>query len=367
MFSGGGHVAPVTAATAAATLRVEDLQVQFQTPRGVVRAVDGVTFDLAPGERLGLVGESGSGKSTIALALLRMIKPPGRIVGGRIVLGEDDLAAIPDDAMRRVRMARIALIPQGAMNSLNPVMRIKRQLLDTMRAHDADGTQRVPLERRRDGQTGRRTDGGAEERVGELLESVGLRREVGERYPHELSGGMKQRVCIAIAIALRPEVIIADEPTSALDVVVQRQIMQTLGAVQKRLGAAVLLIGHDMGLMAQFVDRVGVMYGGKLVETGPTGQLFGEPLHPYSQVLIASLPSFERETTFVKIPGQPHSPLSPPSGCVFHPRCPKVFDVCSNVVPALREARPGRPVACHLYDGAADGAPSGSRKTEESR
>ncbi|HKG24241.1 MAG TPA: ABC transporter ATP-binding protein, partial [Thermomicrobiales bacterium] len=194
-----------------------------------------------------------------------------------------------------------------------------------------------------------------EERVAELLESVGLRREVADRYPHELSGGMKQRVCIAIAIALRPSVIIADEPTSALDVVVQRQIMQTLGAVQARLGASVLLIGHDMGLMAQFVDRVGVMYGGKLAEAGPTEQLFEEPLHPYSQLLVASLPSFDRETAFVKIAGQPHSPLNPPSGCVFHPRCPRVFDACPSVVPALQEARPGRMVACHLY-GVVEGA-----------
>jgi peptide/nickel transport system ATP-binding protein len=175
---------------------------------------------------------------------------------------------------------------------------------------------------------------------------------VADRYPHELSGGMKQRVCIAIAIALKPTVIIADEPTSALDVVVQRQIMQTLGAVQERLGAAVLLIGHDMGLMAQFVDRVGVMYGGRLIEIGPTRQLFGDPLHPYTQVLIASLPSFDREATFIKIPGQPHSPLNPPSGCVFHPRCAKAFDVCPSLVPSLGEARPERLVACHLYDGA---------------
>jgi peptide/nickel transport system ATP-binding protein len=331
----------VTVATATA-LHVEDLRVQFHTPRGVVRAVDGVTFDLAPGERLGLVGESGSGKSTIALALLRMIKPPGRIASGRILLSQEDLTALSDDAIRRVRMARIALVPQGAMNSLNPVTRIKRQLIDTMKAHGVGG--------QADRRTGGETEKGLEERVAELLDSVGLRREVAERYPHELSGGMKQRVCIAIAIALRPSVIIADEPTSALDVVVQRQIMQTLGAVQERLGAAVILIGHDMGLMAQFVDRVGVMYGGKLVETAPTGQLFGEPLHPYTQVLIASLPSFDRETTFVKIPGQPHSPLNPPSGCVFHPRCPKAFDACPRIVPALLEVRPDRVVACHLYD-----------------
>jgi peptide/nickel transport system ATP-binding protein len=314
-------------------LRVEDLSVQFRTRAGTVRAVDGVSFGLAAGERFGLVGESGSGKSTIALALLRMIKPPGRITGGRIVLAGDlDVTALPEAAMRGVRMARIALIPQGAMNSLNPVTRIKRQLIDTIRAHDA-----------------RANDVEIERRIEELLASVGLRREVANRYPHELSGGMKQRVCIAMAIALRPSVIIADEPTSALDVIVQRQIMQTLGRVQAALGAAVLLIGHDMGLMAQFVDRVGVMYGGKLVETGPTRALFKEPLHPYTQLLIASLPSFEDEASLVKIPGQPHSPLAPPTGCVFHPRCPRVFAPCPTVVPPFAEARPGRRVACLLY------------------
>jgi oligopeptide/dipeptide ABC transporter ATP-binding protein len=323
--------APRIAETAPTVLRVQDLHVQFRTPGGIVRAVDGVSFDLRAGERLGLVGESGSGKSTIALALLRMIKPPGHITGGRLLLGDDDLTTMSEAEVRRVRLARIALIPQGAMNSLNPVMRIKRQMIDGIVAHVGGRPDQL--------------DG----RVRALLESVGLRRDVADRFPHELSGGMKQRVCIALAIALKPTVIIADEPTSALDVVVQRQIMETLGEVQQRLGAAVLLIGHDMGLMAQFVDRVGVMYGGKLAEVAPTRPLFREPLHPYSQVLISSLPSFHHETVFVKIPGQPHSPLAPPSGCVFHPRCTKAFDACPRLVPALREVRPGRTVACHLY------------------
>ena len=316
------------------TLQVDDLFVQFATREGVVRAVDGVSFDLKPGERFGLVGESGSGKSTIALALLRMIKPPGRIASGRILVdGSLDITALPEDQMRAVRMARIALIPQGAMNSLNPVLRIKNQIIDGMVAHGIDA----------------RDDAG-KERIEQLLSSVGLQPEVANRYPHELSGGMKQRVCIAMAIALRPSVIIADEPTSALDVIVQRQIMQTLGRVQAELGASVILIGHDMGLMAQFVHRVGVMYGGKLMETGPTRPVFKEPLHPYTQVLIGSLPSFDRDATLVKIPGQPHSPLAPPSGCVFHPRCPHAFAPCPTVVPALDEARPERHVACLLYD-----------------
>ncbi|MGH2534485.1 MAG: ABC transporter ATP-binding protein [Thermomicrobiales bacterium] len=320
-------------ATAAKPLHVDDLRVYFDTPRGPVKAVDGVTFTLAPGERFGLVGESGSGKSTIALALLRMIKPPGRVISGRIALGADNLMALSEPEMRGVRMAEVAFIPQGAMSSLNPVARIKHQLIDCMRAHGLNGP-KAELDRR----------------VGELLVSVGLRREVADRYPHELSGGMKQRVCIAIGIALSPSVIVADEPTSALDVVVQRQIMQTLAVVQGRLRASVLLIGHDMGLMAQFADRIGVMYGGKLVEIGPTRHLFREPLHPYTQALIASLPSFERRTTFVKIRGTPHSPLNQPSGCVFHPRCPKVMEICPNLVPAFREVQPQRSVACHLYD-----------------
>jgi peptide/nickel transport system ATP-binding protein len=318
----------------ATALRVEDLSVYYETKRGTVKAVDHVSFTLAPGERFGLVGESGSGKSTIAQALLRMIKPPGRIAGGRMFLGEDDLADASLEQMRKLRLAKIALVPQGAMNSLNPVMRIKAQLVDGILAHN---------EKRRPDHDW------LDKRAGDLLESVGLRREVGERYPHELSGGMKQRVCIATAIAMEPSVIIADEPTSALDVVVQRQIMQTLGAIQRQLGAAVILIGHDMGMMAQFVDRVGVLYGGKLVETSATRPLFEKPHHPYTQALISSIPTFEDESKLVKIPGQPHSPLNPPSGCVFHPRCVRAMPVCSSVIPVLQDMEPGRRVACHLY------------------
>jgi peptide/nickel transport system ATP-binding protein len=320
-------------AAAGVVLNVSDLHVHFETNRGTVRAVDGVSFALQAGERLGLVGESGSGKSTIALALLRLIKSPGRIASGEVILDGRDITKIPEREMRKVRMGRIALIPQGAMNSLNPVARISQQLADGMRAHDA-GLSGSALDRR----------------IEELLSSVGLRRDVAGKFPHELSGGMKQRVCIAMAISLRPAVIIADEPTSALDVVVQRQIMQTLAQVQEDLGAAVLLIGHDMGLMAQFVDRLGVMYGGKLMEVSPTRPVFANPLHPYTQLLIASLPSFEHLTDFVKTPGTPHSPLAPPPGCVFHPRCPRAFAPCPRIVPALRDVEPNQQVACLLYD-----------------
>src|SRR6185295_19108658 len=184
-----------------------------------------------------------------------------------------------------------------------------------------------------------------------VLESVDLRADIMEAYPHELSGGMKQRVCIAMAILLNPKVIIADEPTSALDVVVQRQVMETLGRVQKELGAAVILVGHDMGLMAQFVNRIGVMYGGKLVEVGPVRDIFKDPLHPYTQLLIASLPTLDSKERFRGIPGLTPSLLTPPPGCMFHPRCPQAMAHCSVEIPNLIEIKPERWVSCHLYNG----------------
>lgn len=312
-------------------LRVQDLRVSYHTPRGPVRAVDGVSFDVAAGERFGLLGESGSGKSTLALALLRLIKPPGRIEGGEVWLDGVELSALSDEGVRRLRLSRIALVAQGAMNSLNPVMRIKHQIIDGLKSHKTEMTDR-------------------EQRawVRELLERVDLRPEVAEMFPHELSGGMKQRVCIAIAISLQPQVVIADEPTSALDVVVQRQVMETLRRVQKELGAAVILVGHDLGLVAQFADRVGVMYAGRLVEVCPVRRFFREPQHPYSQLLIKSLPSLERRGSLQGIPGLPPSLLDRPRGCAFRPRCPYAMDRCAVLEPPLLAAGPHHAAACHL-------------------
>jgi oligopeptide/dipeptide ABC transporter ATP-binding protein len=315
-------------------LQVRDLRVQYHTDRGTLRAVDGVSFSLRAGERMGLVGESGSGKSTMALALMRMIKPPGRILGGEMLVDGVDLTKLSEEEMRKARSTQISMIPQGAMNSLNPVMRIGDQIVDTITAHSRE-----------------RSSKAMEERVSEALESVGLRRSVARMYPHELSGGMKQRVCIAIAVALRPKVIIADEPTSALDVVVQRQVMETLGRLQEEMGVAIILIGHDMGLMAQFVDHLAVMYSGKLAELSPVRQIFEQPLHPYTEKLIESLPRLEQKGTFKGIPGLPPSLLAMPPGCVFHPRCPYVMDRCMVDVPHYHEARPERWVACHLHEG----------------
>jgi len=311
-------------------LRVEGLRVSYDHPLGAVRAVDDVSFSLRPGERFGLAGESGSGKSTMALAILRLIRSPGRIDGGEVWLDGQPLSPLSDDAMRRLRLAGIALVPQGSMNSLNPVLRIRTQISDALADHGMVLAQREIAER-----------------VRELLGQVGLPPNVAEMYPHELSGGMKQRACIAIAICLRPRVIIADEPTSALDVVVQRQVMATLGRVQQELGAAVVLVGHDMGLMAQFVDRLGVMYAGRLVEIAPIGEIISSPRHPYTQMLIASLPSLAHKGTMRGIPGLAPLLRDLPSGCAFHPRCPKSGDQCRTERPVLRAIGSGH-VACHF-------------------
>ncbi|HRW07054.1 MAG TPA: ABC transporter ATP-binding protein [Caldilineaceae bacterium] len=317
-----------------AVLQVENLLVHYHTHAGPVRAVEDVSFALHKGERFGLVGESGSGKSTMVLALLRMLKPPARIEAGRVLLGDTDLMQLSNSQMRAARFSQIALIPQGAMNSLNPVMRIKAQLADTIRYHNRDGNL---------------SQAAIRAHIHGLLESVGLERSVAEMYPHELSGGMKQRVCIAMGISLQPQVILADEPTSALDVVVQRQVMETLGRVQEEIGASLILVGHDMGLMAQFVNTIGVMYAGKLVEVGPVDAIFDDPLHPYTQLLIASLPSLEGKGIFQGIPGITPSLLNPPPGCSFHPRCPQAMAHCRSQAPTLQEVQPGRWVSCLLH------------------
>ena len=255
-------------------LIVKDLSVDYRTDTRVIHAVRNISFAVRAGERVGLVGESGSGKTTTALALMQMIKAPGRIVSGSARLGDTDLLALEGDAVRQARLMKVAYIPQGAMNSLNPVLKVREQILDGLADH------------------GRKL-GRAEGRAfaEKMLASVGLPPTVSEAYPHQLSGGMKQRVCIAIGIAMEPELIIADEPTSALDVITQRQVMTTLVEVQERMGCGLILIGHDMGLMAQATNRIVVMQDGVIVEDAPVGKLFVSPSHPYSRLLIDSVPS----------------------------------------------------------------------------
>jgi peptide/nickel transport system ATP-binding protein len=257
-----------------AVLDIQNLCVDYRIPGGVFRAVDDVSFSLDPGERFGLVGESGSGKSTTILALMRMLRG-GLVSSGTMRLNGRDLQKLSAEDYRKLRFAEMSLVPQGAMSSLNPVIRIREQMSDIFDDH---GVRHGNAERTRI--------------IGDLLQRVGLAPEVQNRFPHELSGGMKQRVCIAMSIALKPSLILADEPTSALDVMVQKQVLGTLGRVQRELGAAIILIGHDMALMAHFVTRIGVMYRGKLVEMGPVREVFANPRHDYTKMLIDSLPSF---------------------------------------------------------------------------
>jgi len=261
-------------------LDIQNLTVEYNTPKGPFHAVNDVSFSLDAGERFGLVGESGSGKSTTILALMRMLRG-GRVTGGTIGLNGRDLLAVSDHDYRSLRFAEMSLVPQGAMSSLNPVLRIGEQIGDIFDDH---GVRHGRAERARI--------------LGDLLQRVGLPPTVKQRFPHELSGGMKQRVCIAMSIALKPSLILADEPTSALDVMVQKQVLGTLGKVQRELGAAVILIGHDMALMAHFVTRIGVMYRGKLVEMGPVKEVFANPQHSYTRMLIDSLPSFDKLGAF---------------------------------------------------------------------
>ncbi|MCB0131965.1 MAG: ABC transporter ATP-binding protein, partial [Caldilineaceae bacterium] len=293
--------------------------------------------------------ESGCGKTTTAMAILRMVQRPGRIVGGEILLDGIDLAPLSDRDLRDVRWDKLALIPQGAMNSLNPVMRISRQIGDAIEAHE-----------------GKQNKQELKARILNLLTITGLPSRIYDMYPHELSGGMKQRVCIAMAIALHPTLVIADEPTSALDVIVQRVVAQTLLDVKERMGVSMIMIGHDMGLQAQLVDRIAVMYAGHMVEVAPVASLFKEPLHPYTQLLIESIPSVKERKPLKLTEGITHDLRNPPPGCIFQERCAHVMDICRAIKPPLREYKTEHHAACHLYEDTAQGV-AGRQSAESAR
>lgn len=321
-------------------LDVKDLHIFYETPKGDVRAVDGIDFVLYEGETLGLVGESGCGKTTAAMGVLQLISPPGRIVKGSIDLDGVDLLDLSEEELRQMRWARLALIPQGAMNSLNPTMKISEQIADVVRQHSTE----------------KRSKNEVKEYILNLFHQVGLPARIYEMYPHEISGGMKQRVCIAMAIALSPAVIIADEPTSALDVVVQRVIAQTMLKVKEALGVSMIMIGHDMGLMAQMVDRIAVMYAGNIVEISAVEHIFKNPGHPYSELLIDAVPSLKERKPLKITKGITHDPRNPPPGCIFQLRCPYVMERCRVEKPQRQEIRPRQGVACHLYEEQTDGS-----------
>jgi peptide/nickel transport system ATP-binding protein len=320
-----------------ALLEVENLQTHFRTPDGVNRAVDGVSFHVAEGETLAIVGESGCGKSVTANSILRLIpEPPGRIAGVIRFQGTD-LLKLSERAMRAIRGNDISMIFQEPMTSLNPVLNVSRQLGETLRLHQG-------LDKR-----------AAEARAVEMLALVGIpepRRRVRE-YPHQMSGGMRQRVMIAMALACNPKLLIADEPTTALDVTIQAQILELMADLKRKVGAAIVLITHDLGVVAEVCDHVVVMYAGRVAERGTVEEVLERPSHPYTWGLLGSMPSVDASAArAATIGGTPPSLLSPPTGCRFHPRCPHAMDICREQVPPLRPAPNGgaHTTACHLED-----------------
>jgi peptide/nickel transport system ATP-binding protein len=319
-----------------ALLEVENLQTHFRTPDGVNRAVDGVSFEVAEGETLAVVGESGCGKSVTASSILRLIpEPPGKLAGAIRFLGTD-LLKLDESAMRKIRGNDISMIFQEPMTSLNPVLNIGRQLGETLRLHEG-------LDRE-----------AALARAAEMLNLVGIsepRRRLRE-YPHQLSGGMRQRVMIAMALACNPKLLIADEPTTALDVTIQAQILDLMRDLKRRVGAAIILITHDLGVVAEVAERVMVMYAGRKVEEAPVRQLFRNPRHPYTQGLLGAVPKLGssvtgEETRLSEIPGLVPSLKERIDGCVFASRCNMASDICRKVAPALEVKAPGHIAACH--------------------
>jgi peptide/nickel transport system ATP-binding protein len=314
-----------------ALLAVEGLRTQFATSGGTVRAVDGLSFAIERGEVLGLVGESGCGKSVTSLSIMRLVPPPGRVTAGRILLDGDDLLDKDAEAMRRVRGARIAMVFQEPMTSLNPVFTIGDQIAAAVRAHEGGGRR------------------AAWERAVEMLDRVQVPspRERARDYPHQLSGGLRQRAMIALALAPGPQLLIADEPTTALDVTIQAQILDLLRRLQAERGMAVLLITHDLGVVAELCHRVAIIYAGRIVEMAPVAKIFEEPLHPYTRGLLRCLPHPSRfGQPLSSIEGAPPDLRQAGAGCRFAPRCPLALDSCRRDEPALAERRPGHFVAC---------------------
>jgi oligopeptide/dipeptide ABC transporter ATP-binding protein len=320
-------------------LSVRDLRVEFATGSGTVSAVDGISFDLARGETLALLGESGSGKSVTAQALMGIVpKPAGRVVGGQVVYEGVDLLTTPAASVRKLRGAEIAMVFQDPLSSLNPVYRVGAQIGEMFRAHR--GASR----------------GEARGAAIELMDRVGIpgaAKRVDD-YPHQFSGGMRQRVMIAMAIALKPKLLIADEPTTALDVTVQAQIMKLLADLREETGMSLLLITHDLGVVADVADRVALMYAGRIVETGQLREVYENPGHPYTQGLMGAIPTLDGSTErLVPITGSPADLLNLPAGCAFHPRCPYATEKCTTERPALRAiaGRPSsHPAACHYAE-----------------
>lgn len=314
-------------------LEVKDLSTHYFTDAGVVKALDEISFTLERGEAMGIVGESGCGKSTLGHSLLRLVPKPGKIVGGQIILEGEDIMSYSSEKMRKeVRWVKVSMVFQNALSALNPVKKVGDQITDTMISHQGFAKAE------------------AFARAEKLMEAVGVNPSRLSNFPHEFSGGMKQRVVIAMALALNPTILIADEPTTALDVIVQAQILNMLKRLRKEIGLQILLITHDLSLVAEIADKVAVMYAGKLVEVGTAEEIYRNPKHPYTQALVKSVPTVGGSRDLFSISGTPPNLITPPSGCRFHPRCPYVMEVCKEKEPELIKVGSGHRAACWLNE-----------------
>ena len=324
--------------TPARLLEVEGLSTVYHTERGTVRAVQDVSFGIEKGEVLGIVGESGCGKTTVAMSLLRLIKPPGKIVAGSVLFEGENLFARKRATMREVRSTRIAMVPQAAMHALDPVRTAWASVAEVIRAHQEVSRQE------------------ARTTASRLLESVGIPAERIGSYPHELSGGMRQRVVIAMALANEPSLVVADEPVTGLDVIVQAQVLRLLADLRRRRGLAMMFISHDIRAVRKISDRIMVMYGGRVVEEGPATTVVSAPKHPYTQGLLAAIPTMDGPRGEVhSIPGEVMSATGDVAGCPFEPRCPGAMDVCARVTPSSRSVGEDHQAACHLYEERGEG------------
>ncbi|MFP3157758.1 MAG: ABC transporter ATP-binding protein [Caldivirga sp.] len=312
-------------------LEVRNLSVNYTTMRGVVKALDRVSFDLDENETIAVVGETGSGKSTIAKAIVRVLEENARITGGEVIFEGVDVLKLSEEEFRRsYRWVKVAMVPQGSMNSLNPVLRVVDQMIEPLVLRGVPKVDAIKI-------------------AGEALESVGLPKDTLNRYPHQLSGGMKQRVIIAMAIQARPKLVILDEPTSALDVMTQANIMNLLKRLKREFKLSYIFITHDLALASELADKVLVLYAGRVAELGSADLVYTDPKHPYTQGLMTSVPTLREDKKLSFIPGEVPSLINPPSGCRFHPRCPYVMDICRREDPPMIDLKDGRKVACWLY------------------
>ncbi len=313
---------------------LRDVSVEYGTRAGEVAAVDRVTIDIRKGEILGLVGESGCGKSTLGKAMMRMITPPGQITGGELWFDGEDLMTVSESRMREIRGARIGMVFQDPMTSLNPLSKIVDHLTETVMTHEPNVSEPA-----------------ARDRAEKLIERLGLRVERIDDYPHQFSGGMRQRIMIALALALRADLVIADEPTTALDVIVEAQFLDLLRELRDEFDLTIVMITHNIGVVAEVADRVAVMYAGRMAELGTVEDVFLNTRHPYGQGLLRAVPNIELDgSDLYQMEGAPPNLLRTPSGCPFHPRCPSVMPICSKSEPPFRDVEPGHLVSCWLYE-----------------